>query len=295
MDWLNYHHLYYFWTVVREGGVTAASRKLRLAQPTISGQLKQLEDALGEKLFVREGRKLALTDPGRVVYRYAEEIFSLGRELVDAVKDRPTGKPMRFTVGVADVVPKAIAHRLLEPALRMPVHLICREDRPERLVADLALHEVDLVITDAPVSPQVRVKAYHHLLGESGVAFFAERALARKLARNFPRSLHGAPLLLPAEGTNLRRGLDAWFDREGIRPNVVGEFQDSALTEAFGLAGAGVFAVPAAVADRERHGVQELGRIDSIRERFYAVTVERRIVHPAVVAIFEAARSQLFV
>jgi LysR family transcriptional activator of nhaA len=298
MEWLNYHHLLYFWAVAREGSVTRASEQLGLAQPTVSGQLKALEDALGEKLFTRVGRRLVLTDVGRVVYRYAEEIFSLGRELLDTLKDRPTGRPVRFTVGVADVVPKLVAHRLLLPALSLPepVHVICREDKPERLLAELGVHALDLVLSDAPVGPGAMVKAYSHLLGETGVAFFGTEPLAAAHRRHFPRSLDGAPLLLPTDNTSLRRSIDQWLDHEGIRPRVVGEFEDSALLTVFGEAGKGLFPAPAAIeADvRARHDVRLVGRVPGLKERFYAISAERRIKHPAVVAISESARQRLF-
>jgi LysR family transcriptional activator of nhaA len=298
MEWLNYHHLLYFWVVAREGSVTRASEQLGLAQPTVSGQLKALEDSLGEKLFSRVGRRLVLTDVGRVVYRYAEEIFSLGRELQDTLKDRPTGRPVRLAVGVADVVPKLVAHRLLEPALSLPepVHVICREDKPDRLLAELSVHALDLVLSDAPVSPGVMVKAYSHLLGETEVGFFGTEPLAAAYRRGFPRSLDGAPLLLPTENTTLRRSIDQWLDHERIRPRVVGEFEDSALLKVFGQAGKGLFPAPAVieVEVRAQYGVKTVGRVPGVKERFYAISAERRLKHPAVVAISDAARQKLF-
>lgn len=299
MEWLNYHHLLYFWTVVQEGGVSRASVKLRLAQPTVSGQVRALEDALGEKLFVRAGRKLALTEMGQLVYRYADEIFSIGRELQDAVKGRPTARPQRLSVGVADVVPKLIAYRLLEPALRLPepVRLVCQEDSPERLLAQLSTHELDVVLSDAPaVATATPVKAYSHLLGECGTTVFGAPKLAAQLRPGFPRSLDGAPFLVPTENTSMRRALHGWLEEQGVRPRVVGEFKDSALLKVFGQAGAGVFAAPSAIETevREQYGVHVVGRADGVRERFYAITVERRLRHPAVVALSRAARSELF-
>ncbi len=298
MEWLNYHHLLYFWVVAREGSVTRASEQLGLAQPTVSGQLKALEDSLEEKLFSRVGRRLVLTDVGRVVYRYAEEIFSLGRELQDTLKDRPTGRPVRLTVGVADAVPKLVAHRLLLPALSLPepVHVVCREDKPERLLAELSVHAVDLVLSDAPVPPGVMVKAYSHLLGETEIAFFATEALAAAHRRNFPRSLEGAPVLLPTENTTLRRSIEQWLDHERIRPKVVGEFEDSALLKVFGQAGTGLFPAPAVIEAevRAQYDVKLVGRVPGVKERFYAISAERRLKHPAVVAISEAAREKLF-
>jgi LysR family transcriptional activator of nhaA len=299
MEWLNYHHLLYFWTVAHEGSVAKAAEQLRLAQPTVSGQIRALEEALGEKLFTRSGRHLVPTEIGRVVYRYADEIFSLGRELMDTLKDRPTGRPVRLVVGIADAVSKLIAYRLLAPALALPepVHVVCREDTPERLLADLAVHGLDLVLSDAPVPPAVRVRAFSHLLGDCGVTVFAAPPRVAALRRTFPQSLGGAPFLLPADGTALRRGLDAWFESQGIRVSVVGEFDDSALMKTFGQAGMGAFAAPSAI-EREvqrQYGVRVVGRIDAVRERFYAISVERRIKHPAVAAISEQARTRLFI
>lgn len=298
MEWLNYHHLLYFWTVARTGGVSAASIELRLAQPTISGQLHVLEEHLGEKLFQRVGRRLELTEMGRVVYRYADEIFGLGRELMDAVRGRPTGRPLRLAIGVADVLPKLIAYRLIEPALRLPeaVRIVCREDKPERLFGDLAVHDLDLVLTDTPMSPTVKVKAYSHLLGECGVSIFAARALARSYRRGFPRSLDGAPCLLPTENTALRRSLDQWFAAQRIHPRVVSEFEDSALLQAFGERGVGLFPAPTAIEAevKRQHDVALVGRLPQVKERFYVISVERRLTHPAVLAISDAAREKLF-
>lgn len=295
MEWLNYHHLLYFWTVVREGGVVKAAAKLRLSQPTVSAQVRALEARLGEKLFTRVGRRLVPTDVGQVVFRYADEIFSLGRELLDAVQGRATGRPVRFVVGVADVLSKQIAFRLLAPALQLPspIQVVCREARAESLLASLAVHEVDLVLADTPVPPTVHVKAYSHLLGESDVTCFAAPALAATLRRRFPQSLSGAPMLLPGDGTVVRRQLDDWFQATGIRPRIVGEFDDSALMKAFGEHGAGAFVGATAIAGeiRRQYRVVAIGEIEAVRERFYAISPERRIKHPAVVAIAEGART----
>jgi LysR family transcriptional regulator, transcriptional activator of nhaA len=296
MEWLNYHHLFYFCTVVREGGVSRASKVLRLAQPTVSGQIKALENAFGEKLFQRQGRSLVLTDIGQVVFRYADEIFSLGRELQDTLKGRPVARPRRLVVGVSDSVEKRVAHRLLAPALELdePVQLVVQEARPERLVAELAAHGLDLVLSDAPAPSPVR--AYSHLLGECGVGLFARPAVARKLAPGFPRSMEGVPLLTGADGAALQRSLAHWFDTRGIRPRIAGEFQDSALMESFGEAGAGVFPAPEAVESEVRaaYRVERVGTLDGVRERYWALTVERKLKHPAVVAITETARAELF-
>jgi len=298
MEWLNYHHLLYFWVVACHGSVTRAAAELRLAQPTVSTQLRTLEEVLGEKLFARTGRRLVLTDVGRLVFRYADEIFGLGRELLETVKGRPTGQPMRLTVGIADAVPKLIAYRLLGPALTgaEPVRIICREDKPDRLLAQLAVHGLDLVLSDAPIGPTTKVRAFNHLLGECGVTFFATPALARTCRRGFPRSLGGAPMLLPTDNTALRRSLDDWFESEDIRPRVASEFEDSALLMAFGQAGMGLFPAPSAIERqvRTQYGVVVVGRLDAVCERFYAISGERRLKHPAVVAISEAARQRVF-
>lgn len=298
MEWLNYHHLLYFWTVVREGTVARAGERLSLAQPTISGQLRTLENVLGEKLFTRSGRRLVPTETGRLVYRYADEIFSIGREMMETLKGRPSGRPMKLTVGIADAVPKLIAYRLLQPALALPepVHLVCREDKPDKLLAELAVHELDLVLTDAPMAPSVRVRAYSHLLGECGVSFFGVPALASRYRKGFPKSLEGAPMLLPTDNTALRRALDEWFEATKIHPAVIGEFDDSALLKVFGETGRALFPAPTAI-EREvlkQYHVALVGRADTVRSHFYAVSVERRLKHPAVVAIADGARKKLF-
>jgi LysR family transcriptional activator of nhaA len=298
MEWLNYHHLLYFWTVVREGSIAKACEVLHLAQPTISSQIRALERSLGETLFERQGRNLVPTETGRLVYRYADEIFSLGRELRDTLKGRPTGRPMRLAVGVADALPKLVAYRLIEPALRLaePVQITCFEGKTEPLLADLARHALDLVLADAPMAPGSKVKAYSHQLGECGVSVLGVRALVESLQGEFPGCLEGAPLLLPTDNTTLRRGLDHWLDVRGIRPKVVGEFEDSALMKVFGQAGTGLFVVPSVVEEEvcRQYDVAGVGRIDAVRERFYAISAERRLKHPAVVAISEAARRAMF-
>lgn len=298
MEWVNYHHLRYFWVVAREGGLVAAGKVLRLSHPTLSAQIHSLEDQLGEKLFIKVGRKLTLTDTGRVVFRYADEIFTLGREMIDTVKGRSTGQPLRLDVGVADVVPKLVVRQLLQPALGLsaPVRLVCHEASYEKLLADLALHTLDIVISDAPVPTGSSVRAFNHLLGETGVSFFGTKELVKKYKRGFPGSLNGAPLLLPLENLTLRRSLNHWFDKNVIRPRVVAEFEDSALLKVFGGDGVGLFPAPTVV-EREvasQYGVEVLGRVEEVRERFYAISVERRLKHPAVVAICEAARQELF-
>ncbi|MBN1607731.1 MAG: transcriptional activator NhaR [Polyangiaceae bacterium] len=295
---LNYHHLLYFWVVAREGGLVPAGRVLRLSHPTLSAQIHALEDRLGEKLFTRVGRRLVLTDVGRVTLRYAEEIFGLGRELVEVVQGRSSGTPVRLDVGVLDVLPKLAVRRLLEPALKLaePVRLVCHEGGFERLLAALAEHALDLVVADSPVPSGAAVKAHHHLLGECGVSFFATPSLASAHRRGFPGSLSAAPLLLPTESLNLRRSLNQWFDKHGIRQRVVAEFEDSALLEVFGAEGVGVFPAPTAV-EKEvetRYGVVCLGRADGVVERFYAISAERRLKNPAVLAISHAAHHHVF-
>ncbi|MBN2576132.1 MAG: transcriptional activator NhaR [Deltaproteobacteria bacterium] len=298
MDTLNYHHLHYFWVVVREGGLVAAAKALRLSHPTLSAQIHALEDRLGEKLFAKVGRKLALTDVGRVTFRYADEIFTLGRDLVDAVAGRNPDKLLSLDVGVVDVLPKMVVRRLLKPALDLvqPVRLVCREGDFERLLGALAQHDLDIVIGDSPVPSGSAIRAHNHLLGESAVGFYAAPSLAKAFRAGFPGSLDDAPMLLPTQGVTLRRSLNQWFDRHGIRPHVVAEFQDSALLKVFGAEGLGVFPAPKTVSEdlRIRYQVAYLGDADGVIERFYAISAERRIKHPAVVAIAQAARHEVF-
>lgn len=296
MSWLNYHHLLYFWTVARAGSIAKAGEELHLAQPTISSQIKLLEESLGHKLFERQGRKLVLTDVGRTVMRYADEIFRLGNELKNVVGGLPAGQQLRLQVGVADVVPKVVAERLLQPALSVgPLRIVCREGPLPQLLASLALHELDVVLADAPGSEPVSVRAFNHLLGKCGVTFFAA-SVHSQLKRDFPRSLNGAPFLMPSEGSSVRHALDLWFESKGVRPTVVGDFDDSALLKAFGQRGLGVFAMPSVIEAEvtRQFDVSIVGRTDEIENCFYAITVERRLRHPAVVAIAEAARSSLF-
>jgi LysR family transcriptional regulator, transcriptional activator of nhaA len=297
MDWLNYHHLFYFWTVARAGSIAKAAEELRLAQPTISNQLKMLEGSLGVKLLERQGRRLALTDVGRTVLRYCDDIFRTGRELQRAVKGLPTGQRLRLVAGVVDVIPKRMAALLLAPAVdaHRDMTLVCREGPLRQLLAGLAVHELDVVIADVPASGEVKVKAFNHRLGDCGTTFFGATRHAH-LRKGFPRSLQGAPLLLPAEGTALRRALDAWLDAAALRPELAGEFDDSALMMAFGARGLGVFAAPTVLEEeiRVRYDVQIVGRAEDVREAFYAITVERRLRHPAVVTLADAARDALF-
>jgi LysR family transcriptional activator of nhaA len=299
VEWLNYHHLLYFWTVAQEGNLTKGSARLHLTPQTVSTQLRTLEEVLGEQLFDRSGRQLVLTETGRLVYRYADEIFALGRELKDTLRGGPAHRSLKLLVGVADVLPKLVAYKLIQPALQgdSSVRIWCEEDTGERLLAKLAIHELDVVLSDSPVPGNSGVRAFNHLLGECGVTFMASAALSPMLRKRFPQSLESAPFLLPLEGTTLRHSLERWFDTQKIRPVVIGEFADSALLEAFGQAGAGVFAVPSVVADdvRRQYKVRKLGEAAEIVERWYAISMERKIHHPAVAAICQAARSDLFV
>jgi LysR family transcriptional activator of nhaA len=298
VEWLNYHHLLYFWTVVREGSVSRAAEKLRLAQPTISAQIRQLEDSLGERLFQRQGRTLVPTDVGRLVYRYADEIFGIGRELMETLRGRPAGRPLQLTVGVANAVPKLVVYRLLRPAVEGPdaVHLVCREDSTDRLLADLATHALDVVITDRPAPEHVRVRAFNHLLGESDTSFFAPPALASRLRRKFPASLKDAPALLPTPNTALRRGLDEWCAKHDLQLRVIGEFEDSALMKVFGQAAPAIFPAPSAIEQDicRFYGVRVVGRTSGVKERYYAISVERRLKHPGVIAITTTAREDVF-
>lgn len=298
MNWLNYHHLLYFWTVAQQGGLAKAAENLRLSPSTISTQIGRLEESLGHKLFERQGRKLVLTDAGRVVYRYAEEIFLLGREIFDSLRDQPAKRPLKVHIGIAEVIPKLLAMKFLMPVLQLSddVQLICHEGRSDKLLAELSLHNLDVVLTDTPVGSSVKVRAYNHFLGESGIMLFAADPLARKYRRNFPGSLQTAPFLLPAPGTALRGLLTNWFDGHAIRPRIVGEFDDSALLKVFGQQGVGVFAAPAIIRTeiKKQYGVREIGLLEGQKEQFYAISVEKKLRHPAVVAIAEAAKNQFF-
>jgi LysR family transcriptional activator of nhaA len=296
--WLNYHHLLYFWTVVREGSVSAAARKLRLAQSTVSGQLKALEAAFGLDLFRRTAGKLVLSEAGSHVYSYADEIFVLGAELRESLARRSVARRSRLVVGIADVMPKLIVQRLLEPAMRddPDLRLLCYEDRHDRLLADLALHDVDVVLSDTPAGPADAIRAFSRLLGESAVSLFAKPKVAERLRRSFPRSMEGTRVLLPIDHTSLRRALMKWFDAHGVRPTIRGEFQDSALLTVFGQLGEGVFAAPTVIEDeiRSQHRVEVVARLEQVTERFYAITVDRRVRHPAVTGIYKSARTDLF-
>lgn len=295
---LNFQHLLYFWTVAREGSVARATRVLHLAQPTISGQIKILERALGERLFERRGRGIALTEVGQIVYRYTDEMFTTGRELQETLAGRATvERPARFAVGISDSLPKLTTYRLLEPALSPPgaYRLLIRIGKNEALLAELSTHALDLVLADAP-APAGVARAFNHLLGESGVTVFGTAPLASRYRRQFPRSLQNAPFLLHAPNTALRRSLDLWFADAGIRPHVLAEVEDVGMLQELGREGLGMFAAPSVVERqiRRAYDVRVVGRLPDVREHFYAISVERRLTHPAVVAIQEAARRDLF-
>lgn len=298
MERINYHHLMYFWLVAREGSLAAAAAKLRLAHPTLSGQIRTLEESLGEKLFERQGRRLVLTEMGRIVYGYAEEIFALGNEMLDTVRGQPTGSTPRLVVGIAEVMPKLVAKLILDPARSHAIkaRIVCREDKSDRLLAELGAHALDVVLSDRPAPAGGPLRIFNHLLGECGITIFARKALAAKYRADFPRSLHRAPMLMPTEPTALRRALDQWFASKDLRPRIEGEFDDLALMKAFGQDGRELFPSPSVIesAVKRQHDVEVVGRIPDVKERFYAISAERRIRNPAVIAICEKARNDLF-
>ena len=289
MEWLNYHHLRYFWVVAKEGSLALAAERLRVSQPSISGQIRELEGALGQRLFKKAGRKNVLTDAGQMVYRYAGEIFSLGSELTNALSERPSESALRLHVGLTDSFPKLVANELLKPVfdLGRAVQLICREGKPEDLIAQLAAHRLDIVLSDEPPSSRVNIRVFDHPLGESGCVFCASAKLAKRLASGFPASLEGAPALLPSENSPLRRAVESWFRAQGVKPTVVAEFEDPALMKVMAAEGRGVVVLPAASASiaMKRYGLHTIGRAEDCRVGFHALTAERRIEHPAVSAI----------
>ncbi len=298
MDWLNYHHLLYFWMVAKEGSISKAAERLHLAQPTLSSQIQKLEQSLGMPLFDRIGRSLTLNEAGRLAYRYADEIFTLGRELTEAIQGAPDYSALKLTVGVPDVLPKLVVYRLLKPVISLQerVQLVCYEGKLQDLLSELASHHLDIVLADSPVTPSTHIRAFNHLLGESSVTVFGEPLLAQKYRRKFPSSLNGAPMLLPTQNTSLRRALEHWFDTEGIRPAVVHEFEDSAVLKVFGQHGEGLFAAPTVIKAEiaKQYRVKPIGEIATVTERFYAISVERRLKHPAVVQISQVAKEELF-
>ena len=297
MNWLNYHHLQYFWAVSQEGSVAKASEKLHVTPATISIQLRDLEKSLGVKLFRKAGRGLALTEMGTAVQSYANDIFATGQELMDMVNGRPVGGPMVLRVGIKDVMPKLVAYQLLAPTLRMSgdVRLLCYEGDITKLISDLAIHKLDVVLSDTPIDPTMKVRAYSHLLGESDVVLVGTKALAKKIKAGFPGSLDGSPVLLPMKNSVLRRSLDYWFEVNEVRPKIVGEFEDSAMLKIMGKAGVGIFPVANTICKEveDMYGVEFIAAIPDVTEKFYALSVERKVKHPAVLAISEVARKKL--
>ncbi len=297
MRHLNYNHLQYFWTVAREGSIARAADVLHLTPQTISGQLKLLEQAVGEPLFERVGRGLVLTDTGHTVLRYADEIFALGTELSQVLRTGRQGAPSTFRVGIVNSIAKLITYQILSPVLSLDdgVRISCVESDLEALLGDLAVHRLDFVLSDRPIPHGLSVKAYNHALGESRIAFFAPKQEAKRYARSFPASLDNAPMLMPLSSNAVRRSIDDWLEQQGVSPRIVAEFDDSALMKAFAEAGTGVFPAPVAVADEicDKYRVREIGTVDEIRESYYAISPERRVRHPAVLTITERARGKL--
>ena len=294
VDFLNFQHLYYFWIVAREGGISRASEVLDLSPSTISAQIGQLERALQVKLFRKVGRNIRLTDVGQIAFRYAGQIFGLGRELTHALKGWDTAGPFRLQVGIADAVPKLVATKLLEPAFTVSpeIRLTCREGRPDLLLAELALHRLDLILLDAPADPGSTIRAFSRLLQESAIAIFGTPRLHGQYSRAFPESLEGAPVLLPTPDSSIRRSFGRWLELRNLQTRVVGEFEDGALMKAFGEIGAGLFPAPLTDADdlKRQHGVECLGALEGTHARYYGVTVERQLQHPAVQAIYDSAQ-----
>jgi LysR family transcriptional activator of nhaA len=298
VEFLNYHHLRYFWTVAKEGGLTRAAAKLNVSQPTISAQIHSLEAMLGEKLFRRAGRNLALTDAGQNVLSYAEEIFSLGNDLINAVKQRPTSRPLRFNLGVADALPKLVTYHIIEPIFQLPfpVQVSCWEASVSDMLVELASYRLDLVLADEPASSGVTTNVFNHLLGESSVTYCARPGLAAKLKSSFPSSLNGAPALLPMSNTGLRRSLEKWFHTVGVRPNLVGEFYDPALVNVLALHGLGFMTIPTIIVEEvvTRFGFRIIGQTDECQQQFYAITPGRKLTHPAVTAITSDGARRFF-
>jgi LysR family transcriptional activator of nhaA len=294
---INYQHLMYFWSVVRTGSITRACEELALSAPAVSSQLRTFEERLGEKLLVKSGRGLVPTEAGKLVFGYADEIFARGREMLDALEQRPSARPLRLLAGIDDVLPKEIAYRLLEPGMHIdrPVRVVCREGTLDRLVADLAVHDIDVVLSDAPVTPSLNVRVYSHPLGRCDVSWMATPSMAKKLRRGFPASLEGVPVLLPTDDTAIRRALDAWFERRGVRPQLLGEFEDYAMLREFANAGHGFAPVPSILERqfRRQYGLARVGAADGVHAEFYVISAERKIRHPAVVAMSRSARELL--
>jgi len=296
---MNFKHLHYFWATAKAGGIVRAGEQLHISPQTLSGQIKLLEDRLGCRLFRKSGRRLELTSQGRVALGFADQIFALSAEMEAAIGAASDGEHVvEFRVGIADSVPKSIAYRLLEPALGLDevVRLICTEGKFEDLLAQMAVHRIDLVIADEPMSKQLSVKAFNHALGTTAMSFFASPALKRTLKGTFPQNLDGAPMLIQGSGSAMRQRLELWLTQQQVHPRAIGEFDDAALMKAFGREGRGVFMSPRVLEAEtcEQYGVRVVGRTDELVEEFYAISVERRITHPCVVAITAAARGRFF-
>jgi LysR family transcriptional activator of nhaA len=298
MSSLNYKHLRYYWMVAKTGSIARAAEQLHLTPHAISGQLSEFAQTLGVELFRRSGRKLELTDTGQRILSYAEDIFTTGDELLEVLRDQTAARSVPFRVGIADSVSKAIAYRLLEPALKLaePVRMVCREGRLAPLLAELAVHRLEMIIADRAMPTHLNVRGYNHLLGESGLTVFGTRRLTKALSGRFPASLNNAPFLLPGEDVAVQPKLLQWLEANNLRPRIVGEFDDSALMKTFGQAGAGLFVAPTVISDHvcEQYKVGVIGRIDPVVEQLYAITTERRLSHPAIVAISQAARHHMF-
>ncbi|MAZ66443.1 MAG: transcriptional activator NhaR [Kangiellaceae bacterium] len=295
---INYKHLHYFWVVAHEGSIAKASDKLHITPQTISGQLSLLEERIGNSLFYKAGRGLKLSETGHLVLRYADEIFELGRELSDVLRGAPAVGPSEFIVGAASALPKTIVYKIIEPALHLPqdISITSREGPVDVMLADLAIHKVDMVLSDMPITNSVSIKAYNHFLGESGLSCFAAPELANKLRPNFPQSLNHAPMLLPTSQYAIRQLIDGWLDKQGLCPLICGQFDDSALMKSFGQTGMGSFFMSSTIEEEicNNFHVEVVGRVPDVKQKYYAISAERKVRHPAVSAICDRARKALF-
>ncbi len=299
MEWLNYHHVYYFWLVAKEQSVTKAASILKVSQPTVSAQLKNLEDFLGEKLFDRVGKKIFLTDQGKITFRFADEIFSLGKEMLQTLRGQSVSRPVKFSIGIAEVIPKLIVHQLLQPifALDKNYEIHCFEGAPEKLLMDLSFFNLDLVILDTEAPAMLKNKFHSHLFGSSSISCFAGKKLTQSLKKQaFPKCLNEAPMLLPTKHSTIRQELEAWLFKQKIKAKLVGEFQDTALMKVFGQDSIGFFFGPSVIEKDicRQYKVEVLGRIHSIKEKFFAISAKRKIIHPASLAVTTHAQKKLF-
>ncbi|MCG8379019.1 MAG: transcriptional activator NhaR [Proteobacteria bacterium] len=294
---INYKHLHYFWTVAREGSIAGASKTLHITPQTISGQLTMLEESVGEKLFRRQGRGLTLSEKGRLVFRYADEIFNLGKELQDVIRGASPVGQLEFAVGILDCIPKTIAYKLLTPGLQtgFDISITCKEGPIDHILSELAVHKLDMVLADMPLTSSYNIKAYNHFLGESGITFFAKPEMSKQFSKNFPKSLNNAPILIPTENSTIRRAIDQWFDELEVYPKIMGEFDDSALLKAFGQGGVGIFFMPTVIEKDicKQFNVNIIGRTAKVKEQFYAISTERKIKHPAIASICKAAKQKI--